>query len=117
MRSTQISQQSSNITATKKGRLIYEASCCHLFFLFTYSLVKRIHEGRTKTDGWKAKRILVHRHIDKLTQVAPGRWTLGIERHRYAIAWPDKLGTDPMAYSGYKFINGRRRGTWEESLK
>ena len=26
------------------------------------------------------------------------RRTLGIERHRYAIAWPDKLGTDPMAY-------------------
>ena len=23
-----------------------------------------------------------------------------IERHRYAIAWPDKLGTDPMAYGG-----------------
>ena len=22
------------------------------------------------------------------------------ERHRYAIAWPDKLGTDPMAYDG-----------------
>ena len=37
------------------------------------------------------------------------------ERHRYAIAWPDKLGTDPMAYGG--FINGRRRGTREESRK
>ena len=23
-----------------------------------------------------------------------------IKRHRYAIAWPDKLGTDPMAYGG-----------------
>ena len=28
---------------------------------------------------------------------------------------PDKLGTDPMAYGG--FINGRRRGTREESRK
>ena len=27
----------------------------------------------------------------------------------------DKLGTDPMAYGG--FINGRRRGTREESRK
>ena len=27
--------------------------------------------------------------------------TLGSERHRYAIAaWPDKLGTDPMADGG-----------------
>ena len=25
------------------------------------------------------------------------RRSLGSERHRYAIAWPDKLGTDPMA--------------------
>ena len=29
------------------------------------------------------------------------RRTLGSERHRYAIAWPDKLGTDPMAYGGF----------------
>ena len=29
------------------------------------------------------------------------RWTLGSERHRYAIAWPDKLETDPMAYGGF----------------
>ena len=43
------------------------------------------------------------------------RRTLGSERHRYAIARPDKLGTDPMAYGG--FINGRRRGTREESHK
>ena len=43
------------------------------------------------------------------------RRTLGSERHRYAVAWPDKLGTDPMAYGG--FINGRRRGTREESRK
>ena len=28
------------------------------------------------------------------------RQTLGSERHRYEIAWPDKLGTDPMAYGG-----------------
>ena len=28
------------------------------------------------------------------------RRTLGSERHRYAIARPDKLGTDPMASSG-----------------
>ena len=28
------------------------------------------------------------------------RRTLGSERHRYAIPWPDKLGTDPMAYGG-----------------
>ena len=27
-----------------------------------------------------------------------GRRTLGSERHQYAIARPDKLGTDPMAY-------------------
>ena len=41
------------------------------------------------------------------------RRTLGSERHWYAIARPYKLGTDPMAYGG--FINGRRRGTREES--
>ena len=29
------------------------------------------------------------------------RRTLGSERHRYAIAWPDKLGTYPMAYGGF----------------
>ena len=28
------------------------------------------------------------------------RRTLGSERHRDAIALPDKLGTDPMAYDG-----------------
>ena len=28
------------------------------------------------------------------------RRTLGSERYRYAIAWPDKLGTDPMAHGG-----------------
>ena len=27
---------------------------------------------------------------------------LGSERHRYALAWPDELGTDPMAYGGFK---------------
>ena len=26
------------------------------------------------------------------------RRTLGSERRRYEIAWPDKLGTDPMVY-------------------
>ena len=26
------------------------------------------------------------------------RRTLGSERHRYAIAWPDELGADPIAY-------------------
>ena len=31
----------------------------------------------------------------------PCRRTLGSERHRHAIAWPDKLGTDPMAYGGF----------------
>ena len=41
--------------------------------------------------------------------------TLGSERHRYAIiAWPDKLGTDPMAVGGCS-MNGRRRGNREES--
>ena len=30
------------------------------------------------------------------------RRTLGSERHREAIAWPDKLGTAPMAYGGLK---------------
>ena len=38
-------------------------------------------------------------------------------RHRYAIAWPDKLRTDPMAYGGFKYINVRLRGTREESRK
>ena len=28
------------------------------------------------------------------------RRTLGSECHRYAIAWPDKLGTGPMAHGG-----------------
>ena len=37
--------------------------------------------------------------------MAPCRRTLGSERHRYAIiAWPDKLGTDPMAYGGYNYM-------------
>ena len=49
--------------------------------------------------------------------MAPCRRTLGSERHRYAIARPHNLGTDPMAYGGYKWTNGRRRGTREESLK
>ena len=43
------------------------------------------------------------------------RRTLDSERSRYAIARPDKLGTGPMAYGGFKYINGRRRGTREES--
>ena len=30
--------------------------------------------------------------------------TLGSERHRYAIAWPDKLGTDPMVCGAGKNI-------------
>ena len=38
------------------------------------------------------------------------RRTLGSERHRYAVAWPDKLGTDPIAYARYKCINRRRHG-------
>ena len=38
------------------------------------------------------------------------RWTLGGERHRYAIAWPNKLGTDPVAIDG---IDGRRGGKRE----
>ena len=33
--------------------------------------------------------------------LALSRRTLGSERLRYAIAWPDKLGTDPMAYGGF----------------
>ena len=32
------------------------------------------------------------------------RRTLGSERHRYGIAQPDKLGTDPMVYRGF-YIN------------
>ena len=36
------------------------------------------------------------------TIMAVCRRTLGIGRHRYAFAWPDKLGTDPMAYGGFK---------------
>ena len=46
------------------------------------------------------------------------RRSLGSERHRYTNnARPDKLGTEPMAYGGFKQINGRRRGTREESRK
>ena len=44
-----------------------------------------------------------HRHWGLL---ALRRWTFDSERHRYAIARPDKLGTDPTAVDG---INGRRR--------
>ena len=37
-----------------------------------------------------------------LMTTGPVPATLGSERHRYAIiAWPDKLGTDPMAVGGY----------------
>ena len=43
------------------------------------------------------------------------RRTLGSERRRYTVAWPDKLGTDPMTYGG--FMNGRRRGNREEPRK
>ena len=39
------------------------------------------------------------------------QWTLGRERHRYAIEWSDKLGTDPMAVGG---ICGHYREKWEE---
>ena len=28
------------------------------------------------------------------------RWTLGSERHLYAVALSDELGTDPMAHGG-----------------
>ena len=49
--------------------------------------------------------------------LASCRRTLGSARHWYAITWPDKLGTDPMGYGGYKWTNGRRRGTREESRK
>ena len=45
--------------------------------------------------------------------LAEWRWTLGNERHRYAIAWPDKLGTEPMAVDGISC--GHRRGKREES--
>ena len=41
--------------------------------------------------------------------------TLGSERHRYAIRRLNKLGTDPMAYGGFKQINGCCQGTREES--
>ena len=44
---------------------------------------------------WPAKPAIVRKG-----SLAPCRRTLGSERHRYAIAWPEKLGTDPMAYSG-----------------
>ena len=43
--------------------------------------------------------------------------TLGNERHRYAIARLDKLGTDPMAYGGFKQMNGCCQGSQEESRK
>ena len=43
--------------------------------------------------------------------MAQCRWALGGQRHRYATAWPDKLGTDMMAVDG---IDGRRREKrWE----
>ena len=42
----------------------------------------------------------------------PGRQTLGSDHHRYAIARPDKLGTDPMADDGInKWTPSRKVGT------
>ena len=44
------------------------------------------------------------------------RWTRGGERHRYAIAWPDKIGTDPMAVDGYSLTPSQETGrTQDES--
>ena len=43
------------------------------------------------------------------------RRTLGGERHRYATAWPDKFGTDPMAVGGiYRRLHRHGRGKREE---
>ena len=39
---------------------------------------------------------------------------LGSERHRYAFAWPDKLGTSPMAHHG---SNGNRSGKREGKVE
>ena len=39
---------------------------------------------------------------------------LGSERHRYAIAWLDKLGTSPMAHHG---SNGNRSGKREGGVE
>ena len=36
------------------------------------------------------------------------------KRHRYAIAWPDKLGTSPMAHDG---SNGNRSGKREGGVE
>ena len=44
------------------------------------------------------------------------RWTHGGERHRYAIAWPGELGTDPMAVEGVggQWTVDTALRTWEE---
>ena len=64
-------------------------------FSYIHGKVKRINSGYRSELPWGLLTLC--------------RRTLGSERHRYAIAWLDKLGTDPMVYGG--FINGRRRGT------
>ena len=68
---------------------------------------KEIH---TKTGSWR--HLKRHHPLLELRRalLALCRRTLGSERHRYAIAWPDKLGNDPMAVDG---IDGH--GNWEES--
>ena len=56
----------------------------------------------------KGARLLVHddlqgstRYLNYLEDYGPYVGGLGgSDRHRYAIAGPDKLGTDPMAYGG-----------------
>ena len=41
---------------------------------------------------------------------------LGSERHRYAIVWPDKLGTSPMTHDGSNENgSGKREGGVESS--
>ena len=64
-------------------------------------------EGRTKNGSWGYLNIqhsLIQLHLGLL---ALCRWTLGGERHRFAVACcPDKLGTGPMAID---VMGGRRR--------
>ena len=65
-----------------------------------YHLVGVGKERRTKFGPrWYLKR--QHPLLElPLGLLALCRWTLGSERHRYVIAWPDKLGTNPTAVGG-----------------
>ena len=54
--------------------------------------------GVGKRSGYS----LVHGDLPRQhSLLAPCQRALSSKRHRYAIAWPDKLGTDPMAYGRF----------------